>query len=89
VLQRVRIHNGVGRRGTIRMCAIYPEGWRTPARAKGQRICLRRAIAADADTTFLLRGRPPRRPRAGTLRYSVAFPALARQSGTARWIARR
>ena len=89
VLQRVRIHNGLGRRGTIRLCAIYPEGWRAPVRARGRRMCLRRAIAAGADTTFSLRGRPPRRPRAGTLRYSVAFPALATQSGTARWIARR
>ena len=89
VLQRLRIHNGVGRRGTVRLCATYPNGWRTSTRGRSRRVCLRRPIGAGSDTTFVLRGRPPHRPRTGTLRYSVAFPGIATQPGTARWSARR
>ena len=87
LLARVRVRNPLGRRGTIRLCATYPRGWRSGATAR--RVCLLRSVAAGGEETFRLMGRPPRRPRAGTLRYSVAFPGLAAQRGTSRWVARQ
>ena len=87
LLARLRVHNPLGRRGTIRLCATYPRGWRSGTATR--RVCLVRSVAAGRDATFRLTGWPPRRPRAGTLRYSVAFPGLPAQRGTSRWLARR
>ena len=95
VLQRLRVRNPLGRRGTVGLCATYPRGWRPAARRmagarlSGRRVCLRRAVKAGGRTSFALSGRPPQRRRTGTLRYTVTFPGLQPVRGTARWIARR
>jgi uncharacterized delta-60 repeat protein len=84
VLERVQVHNPLARRGTVRLCARYPRGWRPR-----HRLCTDRTLGAGQSTTFALRGRPPKRPRSGELRLTIAFPGLASLRTGALWIARR